>query len=416
MKFLLALCALFLNFQTLWAAPTHPEMDGKLMVGYQGWFAPTRLGDGAKWVHYGDGGEFVPGGKVAVEMWPDVSDLTPDERVPTDFRHADGSTAYVFDSQNAATVGRHFAWMKTYGIGGAWLQRFAGPARDARVRVSLDKVLDNVRAAARENGVPWGLMYDLSGVGADDIFPTIAADWKRLVDAHIRDDANYLAHRGRPAVALWGIGFSDNRPAPGEYLKLINWLKNDPVYGGNAVVLGVPFYWRSGTRDAVSSPDLKIAIQAADVIFPWPVGRYNSPEAAGEIALNERAPDVEWARAHGKAYLPGIFPGFSWHNPMKTHGQDAPFDAIPRRGGEFLWAQAVSARRAGSSMIYLAMFDEIDEGTAIFKVSNDPPIGETPFLTLQGLPSDHYLWLAGEIGKLLRGEIPASEAMPSRKP
>ena len=406
------LCALILCSR----ANAHPEMDGCVTVGYQGWFAPTRLGDGARWVHYGADGTFAPGGKIAVEMWPDVSDLPAEEKVPTDFRHADGSVAPVFDAQNVNTVNRHFEWMKNYGIGGAWLQRFAGPTRDERVRVSMDKVLNNVRAASRKNKVPWALMFDLSGVQADDIFPTVTADWKRLVDAKIRDDPNYLFHENKPAVALWGIGFSDDRPAPGAYLKLINWLKNDPVYGGNSVVLGVPFYWRSGTRDAVASPDLKTVIEAADIIFPWPVGRYNSPDAARAVAQDERTPDIAWAREHGKAYMAGIFPGFSWHNLMKSRGKDAKMDEIPRLGGEFLWAQAVSAKRAGATMLYVAMFDEIDEGTAIFKVSNDAPIGDTPFLTLHDLPSDHYLWLTGEISKMLRGEIPATDAMPTRNP
>ena len=397
-------------------ARAHPEMDGRLTVGYQGWFAPARLGDDARWIHYGEGGTFAPGGKIAVEMWPDVSEFPDDERVPTDFRHADGSVASVFDSQNADTVNRHFAWMKSYGIGGAWLQRFVGETHDEKTRVSLDKVLDNVRAASRQNNVPWALMYDLSGVQSDEIFPTVAADWKRLVDNKIREDPNYLFHNNKPAIALWGIGFSDGRPAPEKYLKLINWLKNDPVYGGNAVVVGVPFYWRSGARDAVATPDLQAAIEAADVIFPWPVGRYNSPDAARAVAQTERAPDIEWARELDKAYMAGIFPGFSWHNLMKSRGNDSKMDEIPRLGGEFLWAQAVSAKRAGASMIYVAMFDEIDEGTAIFKVANDPPVGNTAFLTLHGLPSDHYLWLTGEIAKMLRGEIPATNVMPTRKP
>ena len=114
--------------------------------------------------------------------------------------------------------------------------------------------------------------------------------------------------------------------------------------------------------------------------------------------------------------MPGIFPGFSWHNLMKSRGKDAVMDEIPRLSGEFLWAQAVSAKRAGATMLYVAMFDEIDEGTAIFKVSNDAPLGDTPFLTLHGLPSDHYLWLTGQIARMLRGEVPATDAMPTRKP
>jgi hypothetical protein len=99
---------------------------------------------------------------------------------------------------------------------------------------------------------------------------------------------------------------------------------------------------------------------------------------------------------------------------MKTRGREAPLNQIPRRKGEFLWTQAVADRQAGASMLYIAMFDEIDEGTAIFKCTDDPPVGESPFVGMEGLPSDHYLWLAGQIGKMLRAEIPASSMLPAR--
>ena len=52
------------------------------------------------------------------------------------------------------------------------------------------------------------------------------------------------------------------------------------------------------------------------------------------------------------------------------------------------------------------MFDEIDEGTAIFKCTNDPPVGASSFLTYEGKPSDHYLWLTGQGAKLIREEMP----------
>ena len=230
----------------------------------------------------------------------------------------------------------------------------------------------------------------------------------------IRSDEKYIHHRNKPVVVLWGVGFSDNRPAPGAYLSLIQFLKNDPVYGGNTVVLGVPYYWRTQNRDAVNDPQFFDVLKAADVVAPWPVGRYGTPEAALRTGKNEREPDVQWTKENGLDYLPGAFPGFSWQNLMKTRGEDKPFNQIPRLGGQFLWSQAVASKRAGAKMLYLAMFDEIDEATALFKVSNDPPVGETQFLTYEGLPSDHYLWLSGQIGKMMRGDIPATDEMPKR--
>jgi hypothetical protein len=66
-------------------------------------------------------------------------------------------------------------------------------------------------------------------------------------------------------------------------------------------------------------------------------------------------------------------------------------------------------------MIYQAMFDEIQEGTAVFKYTNEPPVGASRFVTFEGLPSDHYLWLTGMGGRLLRSEIRPTGEPPARK-
>jgi len=92
-------------------------------------------------------------------------------------------------------------------------------------------------------------------------------------------------------------------------------------------------------------------------------------------------------------------------------------DQIPRQRGEFLWSQLYGAKRAGASMLYVAMFDEMDEGTAIFKCSNEVPVGQTSkFVTYDGLPSDFYLKLVGAGTKMLRGGIPLSAHIPDQIP
>jgi hypothetical protein len=60
------------------------------------------------------------------------------------------------------------------------------------------------------------------------------------------------------------------------------------------------------------------------------------------------------------------------------------------------------------------MFDEIDEGTAIMKCGGRTPAGESPFADLSDVPSDHYLWLSVQSGRVLRGEIAPCDQQPQR--
>ena len=99
---------------------------------------------------------------------------------------------------------------------------------------------------------------------------------------------------------------------------------------------------------------------------------------------------------------------------MSTRGKEAKLNATPRLGGRFLWSQAMQRIKLGSTMLYVSMFDEMDEGTAIFKCADDVPASTHGFVTNEGLPSDHYLWLTGEIARVLRGEKPVSMDLPTR--
>ena len=63
-------------------------------------------------------------------------------------------------------------------------------------------------------------------------------------------------------------------------------------------------------------------------------------------------------------------------------------------------------------MLYQAMFDEMDEATAIFKCTNNTPTGTSLFVTYEGLPSDYYLKLVGAGSQMLRGEIALKDTIP----
>ena len=391
-------------------------LQGKVFCGYQGWFRCEGDGSGTGWHHYAAGGKFEPG-HAHIEMWPDVSELGPDERFPTPFRFVDERAAEVFSSFREPTVRRHFAWMRDYGIDGAFVQRFVSDTRDRRYRDPLDQVLAHCRAAAGASDRKWALMYDLSGLKAGES-TLLIEDWKRLVrEGRVSRDGSdeaYLQHRGRPLVALWGLGFKDRATTLGEWSALLTFLREDPAFGGCAIMVGVPYHWLTLDLDCIADPKLHEVFARADIISPWAVGRLATPQDAAGRVESVLKKDIAWCRSRGIEYLPVIFPGFSWHNLSKSRGQEAQFDAIPRRGGQFLWSQAMAARQAGAAALYVAMFDEMDEGTAIFKTTQSPPVGESRFLAEPELPSDHYLWLTGAIGRMLRGDAPVSDSMPAR--
>lgn len=380
-------------------------LTGKVMCGYQGWFNVE--GDGAErgFRHWTKRGGTLKPGNANIDLWPDVSELGPDERFPTGFQHADGRPAEIFSSYKQATVLRHFRWMQEYGIDGAFVQRFITDLRDTRALKHNNTVLANCREGANRSGRAYAVMYDLSGLGENRIQEVID-DWKALrTRMHVTEDGAYLKHRGKPLIAVWGVGFNDNRRYTlAECRRLVEFLKQD----GCSVMLGVPTYWRELNRDSLRDSALHEIMKLADVVSPWMVGRFGHPNDATRNGEKLIQPDIAWCTENKLDYLPVVFPGFSWFN---LHG--GPLNQIPRRKGEFLWSQFIAAKKAGATMIYVAMFDEVDEGTAIFKCTNDVPVSnESKFVGYEGLPSDFYLRLTGAGGKLLRGEIPVSNEVP----
>jgi hypothetical protein len=61
------------------------------------------------------------------------------------------------------------------------------------------------------------------------------------------------------------------------------------------------------------------------------------------------------------------------------------------------------------------MFDEVNEGTAVYKVANQTPVGQY-FVTSDDLPTDWYLRLTGAATRMIRGETPLSLNIPNPVP
>lgn len=184
-------------------------------------------------------------------------------------------------------------------------------------------------------------------------------------------------------------------------------------------MVGVPTYWRTLDRDCVKNPDFhKFIKEQVDVLSPWTVGRLEMLDdgrilRGGMDYVKEVKADKEWCDSNKITYMPVVYPGFSWYNKMHEHIKGTKFNHTPRAKGRFFWNVASGAAEAGAETLYIAMFDEVDEATAIFKLEPNPPRADgVPMLDTEGLPPDHYLFLAGNFKKLLK--TGKSAPMPSR--
>jgi glycoprotein endo-alpha-1,2-mannosidase len=382
---------------------------GLIMAGYQGWFNAPSDGSAMGWNHYATKGKFEPG-YCKVDFWPDVTEYKKTYETP--FKKADGRPAYIFSSYDSQTVFLHFKWMKEYGVDGVFIQRSVTAIKKPENLRHDDHVMTNAINASVYYHRAIAVMYDFAGISDENNdWQLIINDWKHLVDSmkitSRGERQTYLYHNGKPLVALWGVGFPDRTNNLKTIEKIIDFLKYDPVYGGCSILLGVPAYWRDFGIDTEKDPYLHTLLLKADIVRPWFVGRFN--EVTYPQFRERIKDDIEWCRENKLDYVPVVFPGFSWHN-MHPESNKAQ---ISRNRGRFYWQQLVGAIQEGADMIYIAMFDEIDEGTAIFKTTNNPPVGPSHFESFEpDIPSDYYLFLTGIAGKMLKKEIPLEKDIP----
>ena len=395
------------------------SLNNKIMCGYQGWF--TAAGDDNPfnlWIHWAENHNIPNGVNSRVEMYPDMTEFDADELFTTDMT-MNGISAKLYSGRTYKTVNRHVEWMKEYEIDGAFAQLFIQSFNDSAYLNHMKAVRQNLLTSCEEYGRVMATMYDISGANEADFWDKMRGDWISIVDSGMTTNSGYIKHNGKPVVGIWGFGFKDGVHPPvdsADALAIINWFKTNENYTAT-VFGGVPGSWRTLNGDSRTDSGWTDVYHAFDVISPWTVGRYNNNSGADNWKTSKIAPDLLETDILGIDYSPVIWPGFSWYN--LTGGTK---NAIPRNGGNFYWRQAYNAIDAGANMIYVAMFDEVDEATAIYKVA--PTAADTPeqgyWLTLDAdgysLPSDWYLRLSYDIEKMLRYNTPSPAIPPDPGP
>lgn len=480
---------------------------GLVMTGYQGWFGTP--GDGSQmtknnnegWYHYRENEMFRPGVmRNSIDFWPDMSEYEKKYTVGDKFENKagenvdfggspfimpDGSYGQVFSSYDESTVKLHFKWMKDYGIDGAFMQRFVGECYNSygveskEHKDHFDTVLRHAMKYSNEYQRAIAIMYDMSGIVTEARLNIMVTDAQKLMDEYKLKDRNvqkfYLHENGKPMLTLWGVGFNDNNHPKASVLKpVVEKLQEQ----GWAIMLGCPAYWREGGSDCVSGAEhaaLINLIKSCDAFMPWYVGRYSYDNFKSAEWQNRIRKDIEEAKTystenHKVIYSPHLYPGGSDRNmhPNNGYPDGDPTNTGYRYGGQFFWDQIYCDIKNGAQALYIGMFDEMDEGTAIFKqleVSKVPSNIPYPFAVVPSSPdysytnggedywvsflndgsykyneqtagakwseqasklnikfqgiddgkgSDYYLWMTGMARKMLNNEIGVSETIPAR--
>jgi hypothetical protein len=386
----------------------YSEFIGKAVVGYQVWFNTGTPASG--WFHWA-GGAQPSVGHLNFEVYPDVTEYAAADLTQTGFANlGNGAPSELFNSSNTTVINKHFDWMQTAGIDGVALQRFIN---------GIASVINNspaasplkVKAAAEATNKVFYICYDISSTGLDSTWDDIIKfDWVYNIEQSyaLTSSPAYATVNNKPVVEIWGTGFTGNHPGTEqETIDLINFLKSRGCY----VIGGVPTYWRTETND--SKPAFLNAYKTYDMISPWSVGRFSDVAGATTFKNNLLIPDKTFTDAAGIAYMPVLFPGFSW-----SQWNSGLPNAMPRMAGDFSWNQAVNIQSIGVSNMYFAMFDEYDEGTAIMKAATDYTMIPTDqyFVTLSAdgiwTSSDFYLRLAGAETEMLKGTRSVTSAVP----
>ena len=377
----------------------YSTLDGKVMFGYQGWFAHPD--DGSAWGRWRHWGSMQDAETIQVDMFPDMRELEPDEKYSTNLTFIDGRPVKVYSAYNRKTVMRHMKWLRDYDLDGVFLQRFYPNIVEPDLLTLRDTVTKNVMYGCEKYDRAFVNMYDLTWRDHIIDMDLLIEDWKHLVDdLKITESPNYLWHRGKPLVSLWGFTNRDNLSVS-QLEKLIDFFENCPDEKYRAsIMLGT-------NQDFHEKASWEAALSKVDVISPWTVGRFQDANSHQDFIEEHILPGQDWCDQRNVDFLPVLWPGFSWYNTKRAGEYQK--NQRPRDGGNFYWAQSTRTVSSNAKMVYIAMFDEVDEGTAMYKLAetheDSPAQGFWVSLDQDGydLPSDWYLRCAKLTTQVVRG-------------
>ena len=383
------------------------DLDYGAYYGYQAW----HQGPEDNWNHWVNNG--IPdAAHMGGDNWPDFSEYPI--LYETQMKYPNGSPVKVYSCNDYETVDVHIRWMKEYGIKGCFVQRQQNLIGSANYQMNMDLKAQYIRRACEKYGVKFCLMPCNNNKSTDpnpqEYIDNIIDDWKHCIDdLKITESPMYMHQDGKPVIGFWGLGFDNRSMTPDQASQILDSFQK-PIDSKYKVYVmgGVHINWRINPKTGWSP-----VFNRLDMISPWRT-LFGNPDSQTEI--ERMTGDMAYCDEKGIDYNPVVSPGAS---TAYQHGAPDDRNWKPRDGGKFLWKQVYQVCKAGGKFIYVAMFDEIDEGTAIYKMAKTQT--EYPVLTPSlvplnedgyNLPGDWYLQIGTEIQKMLEGKIPLTEILP----
>jgi autotransporter-associated beta strand protein len=358
------------------------------MTGYQGWFGtPNDIADTGGWKHWARNGAMVPE-NFAIDAWPDLTEHDPASLARAgNVVTASGAPAYLFSSRNYPAVQKHFRWMRKHNVDGAWLQRFHPQAGG-----ETEWPLYNVSKAAAEEGLAWGVEYDVSGMADATVAAKLQSDWEWLTTQFdILNDPRYIHEDGKPVVFIWGLAVPDRKFTPASANAVVDYFKAQGVY----VLGGLPTNW------STLNASWQTHMEKYDGVLVW---------------MNQNTSHAATFRNRGQDFHAHVWPGFSWAHLKKLPATPLT-QYTDRTGGQFLWTKGQTWINAGATdSLFLGMWDECDESTQIIPMTEDHPLPHTEwgrFINNQNKPSDWWMMLSDELKRMMLDQRANTNTLPT---